>query len=44
MGEEGLEPSWCNPLAPKASASASFATRPFAVGWLILLLDVLFAT
>jgi hypothetical protein len=28
VGTEGLEPTWVSPLAPKASASASFATCP----------------
>lgn len=28
MGERGIEPPWIAPHAPKACASASFATRP----------------
>ncbi len=28
VGAKGLEPSWVSPLAPKASAYTSFATRP----------------
>ena len=41
VGAKGLEPSWVSPLAPKASAYTSFATRPlfFVIPDLIRNLD-----